>query len=152
MQKIYIWDENSGILPFGGKESYMSVYIFHHVSSTRFTCGPNKERNDLLQNYQLFSDFCYFSKMSPSIQYIKKIPWLFPDFLFFFQIFPDFSRFSLTFFKKALFSRFSRFSLTAGNPANYNFIILITFKWYKQSVRKIEFWKPSLLNFLFEPL
>ena len=68
--------------------------------------------------YKIINFFLIFTifQMFPSIQYIKKIPWLFPDFLYFFQIFPDFSRFSLTFFKKALFSRFSRFSLTAGNP------------------------------------
>ena len=33
--------------------------------------------------------------------------------------FPEFSRFSLIFFKKVPFSRFSRFSLSRTNPALY---------------------------------
>ena len=39
-KEYIIWDENGGILPFDGKRSYSSVYIFHRVSSRRFTCGP----------------------------------------------------------------------------------------------------------------
>ena len=42
----------------------------------------------------------------------EKIPWLCHDIFF-----PGFSRFSLAFWKKVLFSRFSSFSQTAENPA-----------------------------------
>ena len=46
----------------------------------------------------------------------NKIPWVFPEVVKMVRKFPEFSRFSLIFFKKVPFSRFSKFSMSRTNP------------------------------------